>query len=97
MRLKLISTKGLSDINVGDHYSFSNLLEKRGLSQVQPSNSISIIIGSDYFFRFVTGPVMLMVSKPSLGGPYMVTYRCVIHPLMLLIRVLTLIIQFRNR
>ena len=40
MRLKLISTKGLSDINVEDHYSFSDLLEKRGLSQVQPSDSL---------------------------------------------------------
>ena len=55
MSLDLISTHSFPDLSFGDYKSISSTLSRLGLSPIQQCESVDLVIGSDYFYRFVTG------------------------------------------
>ena len=66
MCLELISTHGFNEINPGNHKDYIKVISDKGLNPVQLSESISIVIGSDYFYRFVTGSSLKFSNSASL-------------------------------
>ena len=63
MNLNLIATDSFSKICVGNHKLAADLLMKHKLSPIVESNSdIKIVIGADYYYRFVTGKFIQLNS-----------------------------------
>ena len=55
VQINVIATNIFNDINVGDQSSCSNLLPKHNLKSVEIISPISLVIGADYYYKFVTG------------------------------------------
>ena len=66
MPINVIATRNFRDIKFGNHVSHYDKLKCRGLSPIESFSSIDILIGSDYFYRFVTGSQVKL--SPSLCG-----------------------------